>query len=113
VVSTDGGRTFGEPVNLADAAFSNARLRQTAIKSATTGPNATTGQHHHPTGRQPGRLGRPGHQLRRVRPVDDGRRHGTVYAVWPTTTSNIALRPSGAIMVSKSTDKGKTWTTSP
>jgi len=38
---------------------------------------------------------------------------GTVYAVWPTTTSNIAPRPSGAIMVSKSTDKGKTWTTSP
>lgn len=42
VVSTDGGKSFGEPVNLAEAAFSDAGLRQTAIKSTTTIPNATT-----------------------------------------------------------------------
>jgi Neuraminidase (sialidase) len=41
--------------------------------------------------------------------VDD---KGTVYAVWPATYANLNPRPAGAIFVSKSTDKGKTWTTS-
>lgn len=113
VVSTDGGKSFGEPVNLAEAAFSGAGLRQTAIKSTTTIPNATTTSTTTPpagsraaTPDQAANTGGFGPSMT----VDA---KGTVYAVWPTTTSNVTPRPSGAIMVSKSTDKGGTWTTSP
>ncbi len=113
IVSTDGGKSFGEPVNLAEAAFSDAGLRQTAIKSTTTIPNATTTSTTNPpagsraaTPDQAANFGGFGPSM-----TIDAK--GTVYAVWPTTTSNVTPRPSGAIMVSKSTDKGGTWTTSP
>src|SRR5215213_7869361 len=42
IVSTDGGKTFGEPIDLAASAFADAASRQKAFASATTVPNSTT-----------------------------------------------------------------------
>ena len=111
LVSTDGGRTFGEPVNLADSAFSDAGQRQRAFQSATTVPNAPTttvapAGSRAATPDQPANFGGFGPSLT----VDDA---GTVYAVWPATYANLNPRPAGALFVSKSTDQGRTWTTSP
>jgi hypothetical protein len=115
IVSTDGGKTFGDPVNVADSAFTDAGLRQAAFRSATTTTapaNATTTTTAPPaagsraaTPDQAANFGGFGPSMT----VDD---KGAVYAVWPTTYANLAPRPAGALMVSKSTDKGKTWTTS-
>jgi len=113
LVSGDGGKTFGEPVNLADGVFADAGLRQAAIKSTTTIPNTTTTSTTTPpagsraaTPDQAANFGGFGPSM-----TIDAK--GVVYAIWPTTTSNVTPRPSGALMVSKSTDKGRTWTTSP
>ena len=110
VVSSDGGKTFGDPINLADSAFADAGKRQAAFQSATTVPNSTTTTA--PAGTraaqpdQAANFGGFGPSLT----VDD---KGTVYAAWPTTTANLNPRPAGALMISKSTDHGKTWTTTP
>lgn len=110
IVSTDGGKSFGEPINLADSAFADAGTRQTAFASATTVPNSTTTTA--PAGTraanpdQAANFGGFGPSMT----VDD---KGTVYAVWPATYANLNPRPAGAIFVSKSTDKGKTWTSYP
>ncbi|HET7722378.1 MAG TPA: sialidase family protein [Acidimicrobiales bacterium] len=110
IVSTDGGKTFTEPINLAASAFADAGARQKAFSSATTVPNSTT------TTAAPGTRAATPDQAANFggfgpsMTVDD---KGTVYAVWPATYANLNPRPAGAIFVSKSTDKGKTWTTSP
>ena len=109
IVSSDGGKTFGEPINLADLAFADAAARQTAFKSTTTVPNSTTTTA--PAGTraanqdQAANFGGFGPSMA----VDD---EGTVYAAWPTTYANLNPRPAGALVISKSTDHGKTWTTS-
>ena len=110
IVSTDGGKTFGEPVNLAESAYTDAAARQKAFASATTVPNSTT------TTAAPGTRAATPDQAPNFggfgpsMTVDN---KGTVYAVWPATYANLNPRPAGAIWVSKSTDKGKTWTSSP
>jgi hypothetical protein len=111
-VSTDGGRTFGQPINLAEVAFSDAAMRQNAFKSTTTtAPNPATTTTTAPPGSraavqdQASNFGGFGPALA----VDD---KGTVYAAWPSTYANLNPRPSGGILLSKSTDKGKTWQTS-
>jgi hypothetical protein len=113
LVSSDGGKTFGEPVNLAESAFNDAAARQKAFTSATTvpaAPNATT-----TTAPAPGtRAATPDQQANfggfgPSMAVDD---EGTVYAAWPTTYANLTPRPAGALVISKSTDHGKTWATS-
>ena len=40
-VSTDGGKTFGEPINLAESAFTDAVRPPDGVPSATTVPGAT------------------------------------------------------------------------
>ena len=110
IVSTDGGKTFTEPINLAETAFTDAGARQKAFSSATTVPNSTTttapAGTRAATPDQAANFGGFGPSMT----VDD---KGTVYAVWPATYANLNPRPAGAIFVSKSSDKGKTWTTSP
>ncbi|HUR22781.1 MAG TPA: sialidase family protein, partial [Acidimicrobiales bacterium] len=112
LVSTDGGKTFGEPVNLAESAFADAGARAEAFKSSTTTiatPGTTT------TTAIPGsRADKPDQAANfggfgPSMTVDD---KGTVYAAWPATYANLTPRPAGGILLSKSTDKGKTWTTS-
>jgi len=111
-VSTDGGKTFGEPINLAESAFVDGAARADAFKSTTTtvatpGTTTTTAI---PGSRadkqdQAANFGGFGPSMT----VDD---KGTVYAAWPATYANLNPRPAGGLLISKSTDHGKTWTTS-
>jgi hypothetical protein len=110
--STDGGKTFSAPVNLAESAFTDAGVRQNAFRSATTLPGATTTSTTTPpagsraaTPDQAANFGGFGPSIT----VDD---KGTVYAIWPATYANLSPRPANAIFISRSDDKGKTWTSS-
>lgn len=110
-VSVDGGKTFGEPVNLAESAFGDNGIRQRAFQSATTVPNAPTtttppAGSRAATQDQAANFGGFGPGLT----VDD---KGTIYAIWPATYANLNPRPSNGIFLSRSDDKGKTWTSSP
>jgi Neuraminidase (sialidase) len=109
IVSTDGGKTFGEPINLAESAYADTATRADAFRSATTVPNSTTTTaipgSRAATPDQAANFGGFGPSMA----VDD---KGTVYAAWPATYANLNPRPAGALLISKSTDKGKTWTTS-
>ncbi len=109
-VSADGGKTFGEPVNLAESAFGDNGTRQRAFQSATTVPNAPTtttppAGSRAATQDQAANFGGFGPGLT----VDN---KGTVYAIWPATYANLNPRPSNGIFLSRSDDKGKTWTSS-
>ena len=109
--STDGGKTFGEPVNVAESAFTDTGIRQKGFQSATTVPNAPTttvppAGSRAATQDQAANFGGFGPSVT----VDD---KGTVYAMWPATYANLNPRPSNAIFISRSTDKGKTWTSYP
>ena len=109
-VSTDGGKTFGEPVNLAASAFENAAVRQSALQTATTVAGATTTSTTTPpagsraaTPDQAANFGGFGPSIT----VDN---KGSVYAIWPATYANLSPRPANGIFLSRSDDKGKTWT---
>jgi len=112
--SVDGGKTFGEPVNLAESAFTDGSVRQKAMQSATTtipAPNApTTTTTVAPAGSraatpdQAANFGGFGPSIT----VSD---KGTVYAMWPATYANLNPRPSNGVFLSRSDDQGKTWTT--
>jgi len=110
--STDGGKTFGEPVNLAESAFNDGATRQKAVQAGTTVPNAPTTTTPPPGSRaatpdQAANFGGFGPSVT----VSD---KGTVYAMWPATyTPAVTPRPPNAIFLSRSDDQGKTWTTSP
>ncbi len=115
-VSTDGGRTFGEPVNVAADAFKADAIRAEGIKIAPTGttippPNvSTTTTTAPPQGSRaadPNRLenwgGRNPHM------TVDGK--GNVYVIWHSSTANITPAPPTGHFLSKSTDRGRTWQT--
>ncbi len=113
ITSTDGGKTFGEPINLAESAYNGAAARAAAFSSAPTvppAPDAAATTTVVPGSRaatpdQQANFGGFGPSM-----TVDGK--GTVYAVWPATYANLTPRPAGALLVSRSTDRGKTWTTS-
>lgn len=112
IVSTDGGKTFGEPIDLSAAAFSDASLRQkdfnaTTTTVATPGTTTTTAPPgtRAATPDQAANFGGFGPSL-----ATDSQ--GTIYAAWPSTTANVTPRLPGGMMLSKSTDHGKTWSTS-
>ncbi len=110
-VSTDGGRTFADPVSVVDGAFTPA-VRSDAFSKVTTttaapGPTTTT-----TTPPPDSRAAQPDQAAnfgggRSYITVDD---KGTLYAAWPSSTANIATPPPPGYFLSKSTDKGKTWT---
>jgi hypothetical protein len=112
LVSTDGGKTFGDPVDVSQSAFNDASLRQKAFSATTTtvatpGTTTTTA----PAG---SRAAQPDQAVNfggfgPSMAVDN---KGTVYAIWPSTASNVTPSPPTGIMMSKSTDHGKTWTSS-
>jgi photosystem II stability/assembly factor-like uncharacterized protein len=108
MVSADGGKTFADPVNLAESAFNDPAARAKVFATATTVPNSTT------TTAVPGsRAATPDQQANfggfgASLAVDD---EGTIYAAWPTTYANLNPRPAAGLVISKSTDHGKTWTT--
>ncbi len=111
-VSTDGGRTFGEPVSAIGGVFSSASLRAEGFSKVTTttsGPGPTSTTTVAPAG---SRAAQPDQEVnfgggKSSIAVDD---KGTLYVAWPSATANMAAPPPPGYFMSKSTDQGRTWT---
>ncbi len=110
-VSTDGARTFSEPVELAVAHWANEANRRQALDARGQVPEPTSP---------------PAQGSRAANPLDPANfgggnpsvtigGDGAIYVAWVTTYSNLSLaprpNPPAAHFLSKSTDKGRTWTT--
>jgi hypothetical protein len=113
MISSDGGKTFAEPIDLSQTAFTDAGLRQAAFKATTTTVAAPTA----PTTTTPPAGSRAATPDQAVNfggfgPSVTVDNKGTVYAIWPTTAANVTPAPPTGLLMSKSTDHGKTWTTS-
>jgi hypothetical protein len=112
-VSTDGGETFGEPFSLVADTFASPTLRAEAIATATTtiAPGPTPPTTVAPAG---SRAAQPDQQANfgafKSAMVVDGK--GTLYAAWPPAVANMVSPPIPGYFLTKSTDQGKTWTTS-
>jgi hypothetical protein len=113
--STDGGRNFGAPVDLASGQFDAAPVRQQALTSRTTvtlAPGATTTSTTAPPANS--RAGQPDQAANfggsNARLAIDGK--GKIYALWQSAASNITPAPPAGRFLSTSADGGKTWTTS-
>lgn len=116
-VSRDGGRSFGDAVNLADKLFEPQTIRDealTAVTTSTVAPGPTTTTTAPPPGskaaqpNQAANFGAAGSRNGMVARVDG---NGAAYVTWPTGSANIASAPPGGLALSKSTDGGKTWST--
>ncbi len=112
--STDGGRTFGAPVNLAEGQFEAAPVRQQALTSRTTvtlAPGVTTTSTTAPAAgsraAQPDQAANFGGSNARL--AIDGK--GKIYALWQSAASNITPAPPAGRFLSTSSDGGKTWST--
>ncbi|MGH9269195.1 MAG: hypothetical protein ACRD0D_13605, partial [Acidimicrobiales bacterium] len=112
--STDGGRTFGAPVEIGAGVFDNAALRADALKTTTT----TTPPGAVPTTTAPAAGSRAANPDQAANfgsrnPAMTVDRKGTLYVAWRYQTANITPAPERALFLSKSTDRGKTFTTTP
>ena len=131
-VSTDGGRTFGQPFDLAPTVFGTEAKRQEALRSvpppqpttaappttiAGPGPSETTTT----TAAPPTTTTTVPPNSRAANKADianfggsnpsvavDGK--GTAYVAWTTRYANLTPSPRTAHFLSKSTDRGRTWT---
>jgi hypothetical protein len=115
-VSRDGGRTFGDAIDLSQGVFDSQAVRDQAFAAVTTttaAPGPTTTTTAPPAGskaaqpNQAANFGSAGSRNGMVARVDS---KGTAYVMWPTGTANLAVSPPGGLALSKSTDGGKTWT---
>ena len=106
-ISRNGGKSFEEPVSALGNPYTDAAVREQAVTSRTTAPGATT------TVPTPGAL-----NSRPTDPVNFGAssngegltldNKGNLYVGYMSDVANVPSPPR-AIVVSKSTDKGKTW----
>lgn len=88
--STDGGRTFGPPVNVASSWYDNpANLPSEVPEDARKKEN----------------FGGSGANV-----AVDGK--GTIYASWNRSQSNVTPAPAPSTQLAVSTDRGRTWTSS-
>lgn len=114
-VSTDGGRNFGEPVNIAEPVWADPANRQKALASpsattTSTVPGATTTTIARPEGSraaQPDQAANFGGRNPALT-VDN---KGNAYALWFNTGANLSPGVVTGEWVSKSSDGGKTWST--
>ncbi|MGH9280997.1 MAG: hypothetical protein ACRD12_23280, partial [Acidimicrobiales bacterium] len=115
-ISTDGGRTFGEPIEMTADAWKADAARAKALEIA---PTATTIP---PAGASTTTTTAPPAGSRAATPnnaVNFGGRNptsaidakGNVYVIWHSATSNITPQPPAGYFMTKTTDQGKTWTT--
>ena len=112
-VSFDGGKTFGDQVLLSAGVYTDA-VRAEALSTATTLPPAPGAAPVTTTTAPAGsKAATPNHPDnfggRNPGVVVDGK--GNAYVFWHSVTSNLSPSPSMANFISKSTDRGKTWTT--
>jgi hypothetical protein len=110
-VSTNGGRDFGEPVDIAAPAWNDAANRQKAITSPTAttlAPGATTTTLLAPAGSRAAQADQPANFGGR-NPAVTVDNKGNAYALWFNTGANIAPGTLTGEWVSASTDHGKTW----
>jgi hypothetical protein len=106
-VSSDGGRSFAEPVSLSSNFFEQAVERGNAIRSTTTVPS-TTSTTAPPAGSlaaQPDQSANFGGGNPSIT-LDD---KGNLYSAWKSSTANITPSPPSGIYLSRSADRGKTW----
>lgn len=102
-VSTDGGRTFGSPVNLTgDHWQSPAARTAAAVVPYQPAPPTTQAPVTPPDTLTAERFGGGSPKL----VLDD---KGTLYAVWFSTFANVVPNPWRALYLSRSTDHGKTF----
>ena len=109
-VSTDGGRNFAEPEPLVGDFFEQAGSRGSAIQATTTVPETTptTAPAPDSLAARPDQAANFGSSNPSITIDDDG----TVYAAWKSATSNVSPSPPPGIFLSRSTDRGATWTVS-
>ena len=116
--SRDGGRTFGEPVDLAVNQFEAPEVRQRALSAVTTtlpAPGVTTTSTTTPPANskaaQPNQAANFGASTARAAMTAGVDGKGKAYILWLSGTANVTPAPPSARMLSTSTDGGKTWTT--
>ena len=110
-VSTNGGRSFGPPVDLAAGIWDDAGLRSQAMSATTLPPPGatTTSTTTPPAGARtatPNQAANFGGSNPRVAAHD-----GTLYALWQSSAANISPTPPAGWFLSKSTDGGRRWAT--
>jgi hypothetical protein len=109
-ISRDGGRTFEEPVSALGNPYASEQVRQQALTTRTTNtlaPGATTTVP--PEGSaaaQPLRLENFGASSNGQGITAD--KDGTLYVTYMSEIANVQAAPR-AVVVSKSTDQGRTW----
>lgn len=115
-ISTDGGRTFGEQIEMTADAWKAEGPRSEALKIAPsvttippTGATTTTAPAAGSRAAEPNSAVNFGGR-NPTSTIDD---KGTVYILWHTATANITPAPPVGYFLTKSTDRGKTWTTTP
>ena len=115
-VSTDGGRTFSEPTDLTSEVFKSTAVRSDALKlqsTVTTLPPAGASTTSTTAPAAGSRVAKPDDAVnfggRNPAMTMDGK--GNVYVLWHSSTANLTPAPPLGYFLSKSTDKGKTWST--
>ena len=108
ITSLDGGKTFSEPIDVSALAWANAEVRAAARASALPVSGTTPAAPAGSRAAQPDLAANYGGSNPAVA-VD---RRGNVYVAWNTHSSNVTPAPDTALWVSKSTDKGRTYTAS-
>jgi len=111
-VSKDGGKTFSDQFLLSADVYKDPTVRSEALKTTTTQPGSppTTASAPPPAGSrasQPDSAANYGGRNPDV--TIDGK--GNAYVFWHSITSNVTPSPAMGHFLSKSTDQGKTWTT--
>jgi len=110
-VSTNGGRTFGDPVNIAEPAWADAANRKKALDSptlTTLAPGVTTTTLAKPEGARTVNIDQPANFGGR-NPAITVDNKGNAYALWFNTGANLNPGILTGEWVSKSSDNGKTW----
>lgn len=113
-VSTNGGRTFGDPVDISAPAWNDAANRQKAISSPTAttlAPGVTTTTLLAPPGSRAAQADQAVN-LGGRNPAVTVDNKGNAYALWFNTGANIAPGVLTGEWVSRSSDGGKTWSSS-
>ena len=114
-ISTDGGRTFGDRIDMTADAYKSQAVRDEALRIAPTATTIPAGGPA-PTTTVPAegsRAAQPNQEANfggrnPTSAIDD---KGNVYVLWHSAQANITPAPPPAYFLTKTTDQGKTWTT--